>query len=258
MAQANLVILPKSVAYDFLVFCQRNPKPCPLLDVTDPGSARPVLTVKPDSDVDLRSDVPLYRVYRYGKLESEVRDLTELWQDDFVCFLLGCSFSFEEALLRGGVPVRHLDERRPDGSYKNVPMFKTNRPCVRSGMFSGPLVVSMRPMSPADAIRAVEITSRFPRVHGAPVHIGDPELLGIADINKPDFGDSVTVRPGEVPVFWACGVTPQAVALESKPPIMITHAPVRIAVQAVCVTILNDVFVPVSLAGLHVYHGREQ
>lgn len=214
--QANLVILPKRYAYDFLLFCVRNPKPCPLLEVTDTGSPVPRQTAP---EADLRTDLPKYRIYRKGVLEDEVTDISGYWSDDFVSFLLGCSFTFEKALLQSGIPIRHIDEGC------NVSMYRTHIPCHPAGMFKGPMVVSMRPMKSRDVIRAVQITSRFPSVHGAPVHIGHPEEIGIRDLTQPDFGDPVTVYEGEVPVFWACGVTPQAVAMASKPDLMITHAP---------------------------------
>lgn len=214
--QANLVILPRDLAYDFLLFTHRNPKPCPLLEVTDAGSPEPT-RVAPGAD--LRTDLPKYRVYRHGVLAEQVTDLLPLWRDDLVAFLLGCSFTFEAALLKAEVPVRHLEEGR------NVPMYITNLPCAPAGLFAGPLVVSMRPIPPEKVARAAAVTARFPAVHGAPIHVGAPEALGIRDLGRPDFGDPVTVRPGEVPVFWACGVTPQAVAMAVKPPLMITHAP---------------------------------
>lgn len=215
-AQANLVLLPKDWAFDFLRFCQANPKPCPLLEVTDPGD--PVLKHAAPG-ADLRSDLPRYRVYRHGELCNEIADITEFWQEDLVGFLIGCSFSFEGALLDANVPVRHIE------LGKNVPMFRTNIACRTAGRFHGPLVVSMRPMSPAQAIAATLITGRYTAVHGAPVHLGDPSQIGIANVMKPDYGDAVPIAPGEIPVFWACGVTPQAAALASKPPLMITHAP---------------------------------
>lgn len=215
-AQANLVILPESWAFDFLRFCQANPKPCPLLEVTDPGD--PLLRHAAPG-ADLRTDLPRYRVYREGMLADELTDISKLWQPDFVGFLIGCSFSFEAALLDADIPVRHIAEGR------NVPMYRTNIACRSAGRFHGPLVVSMRPMTPAQAIAATLITGRYTAVHGAPVHFGDPNAIGIADLAQPDYGDAVTVAPGEVPVFWACGVTPQAAALASKPPILIAHAP---------------------------------
>lgn len=215
-AQANLVILKKEHAFDFLLFCQRNPKPCPLLDVTEPGSFHPSKIAK---DADIRKDIPKYRIYKDGVYTEEVTDITEYWENDMVGFLLGCSFTFETPMLENGIPIRHIEENC------NVPMYKTNIQCEKAGMFEGPTVVSMRPMTPEDAIRAIQITTNLPGVHGAPIHIGDPSQIGIQDISKPDFGDAVTIKEGEVPVFWACGVTPQAVAMESKPSIMITHAP---------------------------------
>lgn len=214
--QANLVVVPRELAFDFLLFCQRNPKPCPLLDVTEPGSPEPRL-VAPGAD--LRSDLPCYRVYRDGQLIDEPADLKRWWRDDLVAFVIGCSFTFENALLQAGLPLRHIE------MGCNVPMYRTNRACTSAGVFHGPMVVSMRPMTPAQAIDATQISGRFPRAHGAPVHFGDPAALGIRDLARPDFGDAVEVHPGEVPVFWACGVTPQAVAMEAKPPFLITHKP---------------------------------
>lgn len=215
-AQANLVILPADWAAEFLLFCQRNPKPCPLLEVTEPGVFAPSSVA---TDADLRTDLPRYRVWKNGELIDEPTDIIDLWRDDFVAFVIGCSFTFEAALIAAGVGVRHIE------LGVNVPMFKTNVPCRSAGRFHGPLVVSMRPMSPANAIRAVQITSRYPAVHGAPVHIGFPEQIGITDLAQPDFGDAVPIEPGELPVFWACGVTPQAVLMAAKPPYVITHSP---------------------------------
>lgn len=214
--QGNLVVLPKNLAFEFLLFCQRNPKPCPILDVTDPGSGVPSF-VAPDAD--LRTDIPKYRVYRNGECKDETTDITHLWDENMVGFLLGCSFTFEQALLKNNIPVRHIEENC------NVPMFKTNIPCTKAGRFEGPMVVSMRPIPEKDIDQAVRVTSPFKNAHGAPIHIGDPKQIGIQDINKPDFGDNVTIQVGEVPVFWACGVTPQAVAMQIKPELMITHAP---------------------------------
>lgn len=185
-AQANLMIVHRDLAYDFLLFCQRNPKPCPLLDVTDPGRTEPLRTAP---GADIRTDFPKYRIYRHGNLEQEVSDITRFWEDDMVGFLIGCSFSFEGALLANDVPVRHTE----DGH--NVPMYRTNIPCQSAGSLSGPMVVSMRPMPADKVVRAVQVTSRFPAVHGAPVHIGDPLQIGIQDLNKPDFGEpSSSVR----------------------------------------------------------------
>lgn len=215
-AQANLAILPKDLAFDFLLFTQRNKKPCPVLDVTEAGSPVPRLTAP---GADIRTDIPRYRIYRKGELTDEVTDISSFWRDDLVAFLLGCSFSFEAPMIEAGLEVRHITD------HHNVPMYKTNIECVPAGVFHGPMVVSMRPMKPADAIRAVQISTRMPFVHGAPIHIGDPEAIGIHDIDKPDFGEPSEIRPGEVPVFWACGVTPQAVAMAVKPEFMITHAP---------------------------------
>ncbi|MBR8827592.1 MAG: putative hydro-lyase [Gomphosphaeria aponina SAG 52.96 = DSM 107014] len=214
--QANLVILPKDLAFDFVLFCLRNPKPCPILYVTDMGKSEPGMFAP---GADLRTDLPRYCVFRHGELLEELTDISTYWRDDFVCFLIGCSFTFEGAMLRAGVPVRQIEEQ------KNVPMYRTNIQCVSAGPFSGPLVVSMRPVSPSDAIRAVEITSRYPRVHGAPIHLGDPAPLGIQDLNRPDYGDAVTINDGEIPVFWACGVTTQAALLAARPELAITHAP---------------------------------
>jgi uncharacterized protein YcsI (UPF0317 family) len=214
--QANLVVVPRDLAFDFLLFCQRNPKPCPLLDVTEAGCPEPKLTAP---GADLRTDLPRYRIYRDGDLVEEPADILSWWREDLVAFLLGCSFTFENALLQAGVPVRHIE------AGCNVPMYRTNRPCRSAGVFHGPMVVSMRPLTPELAIKAVQICGRFPRAHGTPVHLGDPVALGIADLDRPDFGDPVDVRPGEVPVFWACGVTPQAVAREVRPPLLITHKP---------------------------------
>ncbi len=214
--QANLAILPADLAGDFLRFCQRNPRPCPLLAVSEPGDPfLPTLGL----DVDIRSDVTRYRVWQAGEMIDEPLDIAHLWRDDLVSFLIGCSFSFEEALVADGIDVRHISQ----GS--NVPMYRTNIATVAAGPFQGPMVVSMRPMLAADAIRAVQITSRFPSVHGAPVHLGDPALIGIRDIDRPDYGDPVQIRPGEIPVFWACGVTPQSVVASTRPQFCITHAP---------------------------------
>src|SRR5262245_6668337 len=214
--QANLVIVPRELAFDFLLFCQRNPKPCPLLDVTEPGSAEPQL-VAPGAD--LRGDLPGYRVYQGGELVDEPNHLGSWWRDDLVCFLLGCSFTFENALLQAGVPLRHVE------AGCNVPMYRTGIACRPAGLFRGPMVVSMRPMTPAQAVTATRVCARFPRAHGVPVHFGDPEAIGVLDLARPDFGDPVEVPAGEVPVFWACGVTPQAVAMEARPPLLITHKP---------------------------------
>jgi uncharacterized protein YcsI (UPF0317 family) len=215
-AQGNLAILPRDYADEFLRFCRLNPKACPVIGMGEPGApAVPEL----GEDIDLRSDVPGYCVFRDGELVEEVADLHALWRDDLVGFVLGCSLSFEAALLDARVPVRHIENDHP------VPMYNTsiaNRP---AGRFGGNMVVSMRPMSTAQAIRAIQVTSRFPAVHGAPVHFGDPAAIGIADIDRPDYGMPVEIRPGEVPVFWACGVTPQQAIRVARPPLAITHKP---------------------------------
>lgn len=214
--QANLAVVPRDLAYDFLLFCQRNPQPCPLLEVLDPGDPEP-RDLAPGADI--RCDIPRYRIYRHGEMVAEVDDVRAYWQHDLVGFLLGCSFTFEHPLMEAGMRMRHIE------LGVNVPMFITNRPCKNAGVFHGPLVVSMRPLPAAEVIRAVQITSRFPAVHGAPIHVGDPAVLGIRDLQQPDFGDAVPVEPGEVPVFWACGVTPQAVMMQAKPVFAFTHAP---------------------------------
>src|SRR5438067_1581165 len=191
---ANLVAVPRDLAFDFLLFCQRNPKPCPLLEVTEPGDPEP-RGVAPGAD--LRTDVPAYRIYRRGELIDEPADVTRYWRDDLVAFLIGCSFTFENALLRSGVPVRHVEQGC------NVPMYRTNIPCRSARAFHGPMVVSMRPLTPALAVTATRICARFSRAHGTPVHFGDPAAIGIADVGRPDFGDPVEIRRGEVPVSWA-------------------------------------------------------
>lgn len=214
--QANLVILPAAEATDFLRFCMRNPKPCPVLDVSEPGRrTMPRLGV----DLDVARDLPAYRIWRDGNLVEEAQDIEALWRSDLVTFALGCSFSFEEALVADGLTVRHVEAGR------NVPMYRTSLACEPAGPFAGPLVVSMRPFRPADAVRAIQITSRYPAVHGAPVHLGRPDLIGIADLDAPDYGDAVAVADDEIPVFWACGVTPQAVIAAARTPFAITHAP---------------------------------
>jgi uncharacterized protein YcsI (UPF0317 family) len=216
LVQGNLVILPQALAANFLLFCQRNPKPCPLLAMGDAG--HPMLPALGD-DIDVRTDLPRYRVWRQGELVDEPTDIRALWRDDLVPFVIGCSFSFEWALLADGLPLRHVAQGR------NVAMYRTNIATAPAGPFHGPLVVSMRPMKAAHAIRAVQITSRFPAVHGAPVHLGDPTLIGINDLSRPDYGDAVELLPDELPVFWACGVTPQAAIAAARPDFCITHAP---------------------------------
>ena len=214
--QGNLAIVPEDLAASFHRFCQLNPKPCPIIGMSDVGDPRiPALGI----DLDIRTDVPRYRVWRDGQLSEEPTDIMAHWRDDIVAFVIGCSFSFEEALIADGLKIRHIEEKR------NVPMYRTNIPCASAGPFEGPMVVSMRPFKPKEAIRAIQITTRFPAVHGAPVHIDKPELIGIKDIAKPDYGDAVSIQPDEMPVFWACGVTPQSVILQSRPAFAITHAP---------------------------------
>ncbi len=215
-AQANLCILPKKYAYDFLLFASRNPTSCPILEVLDEGSR---YTRYMADHADIATDIPKYRIYQNGVLIEEVTDISAYWQDDFVSFLIGCSFSFEGELLDAEVPIRHIEQGR------NVPMFLTNIPCEPAGIFHGNMVVSMRPIPYGQVVRAVTATAAMPKVHGAPVHIGDPALIGIADITKPDFGDSVEIHEGDVPVFWPCGVTPQAAIMAAKPELAITHAP---------------------------------
>jgi uncharacterized protein YcsI (UPF0317 family) len=214
--QGNIVILPEAQANDFLRYCQRNPKPCPLLAVGEPGQAN-LSTL--GHDIDICTDVPRYRVWRDGLLVDEPTDISNLWRKDLVTFVLGCSFSFEQALTEAGLPMRHIQQNL------NVAMYRSNIATETAGVFSGPMVVSMRPFKAADAIRAIQITSRFPDVHGAPVHIGNPELIGIADLSKPDYGDAVDVMADEIPVFWACGVTPQAAISLARLDLCITHAP---------------------------------
>lgn len=214
--QGNLVILPAAWAGEFLDYCRANPKPCPLLAVTEPGeTAMPTL----GEGIDIRTDVPRYRVWRHGELVDEPTDIRALWRDDLVSFVIGCSFSFEQALADEGVPLRHVAQGR------NVAMYRTSIATAPAGRFAGPMVVSMRPLRAEDAQRAAEITARYPRVHGAPVHIGDPAAIGIADIQRPEYGDAVEIRADEVPVFWACGVTPQAALAAARPEFCITHAP---------------------------------
>ncbi len=214
--QGNLAILPEQYAGAFHRFCQLNPKPCPIIGMSDAGS--PYISAL-GADLDIRTDVPRYRVWRDGEMVEEPTDLLAHWRDDLVTFVLGCSFSFEEALMAEGMELRHI------ARGCNVPMFRTSIETHAAGPFHGPMVVSMRPLRPADAIRAVQITTRFPAVHGAPVHIGKPELIGIKDVMQPDYGDAVEVRADELPVFWACGVTPQSVIATAKPEFCITHYP---------------------------------
>jgi len=214
--QCNIVILPAELANDFLRFCQLNPKPCPLIATSNsPGD----FSLPPLGDVDIRTDVPSYRVFRDGEFVEERADISELWREDLVTFALGCSFSFEEALLADGLEVRNVKQK------VNVPMYRTSIDCKPAGPFAGKMVVSMRPFRAADAIRAIQICTRFPAVHGAPVHLGDPGQIGIADLARPDYGDAVSVAEGELPVFWACGVTPQVALERARPAFAVTHSP---------------------------------
>lgn len=215
-AQANLVILPQKYAEDFKLFAEYNPKPCPILEITEPGSC---IAKRTADSANIATDIPKYFIYKNGVKVDEVTNAEKYFGDDFVCFLIGCSFSFEEALIREGIDVRHIT------MGLNVPMYKTNIPCKPAGIFNGPYVVSMRPIKKEDVQKVYDITGKFPHVHGAPIHFGNPEEIGIKDINKTDYGDAVEIKEGEVPVFWACGVTPQAAIENAKPEIVITHAP---------------------------------
>ncbi len=215
-AQANLVILPKDIAYDFLLFTQRNPKSCPILEVSDVGNK---MLNYLGEDIDITKDIPKYRVYEDGVLTGEYTDISDLWRDDFVSFLIGCSFSFESEMIEDNIPIRHIEENC------NVPMYITNINCTPAGIFNGNMVVSMRPIPYEKIVRSVLVSGAIPKVHGAPIHIGDPSIIGIKDMDKPDFGDSVNIKENEVPVFWPCGVTPQAVVMNVKPKIVITHSP---------------------------------
>ncbi|MCX5260439.1 putative hydro-lyase [Streptomyces canus] len=213
--QVNLISVPADWAYDMLLFCQRNPKPCPVLDVTDAGDWTTVLA----DGADLRTDLPRYRVWENGELVDEPTDVRAHWRDDLVSFLIGCSFTFEWALSEAGVPIRHIEQGR------NVPMYVTSRQCRPAGRLHGPMVVSMRPVPPQHLAAALRESSLLPAVHGSPVHCGDPSALGIDDLDRPDFGDPVHAEPDDIPVFWACGVTPQAAVMASRPPFALTHAP---------------------------------
>ncbi len=214
--QCNLAILPERFALDFLRFCQRNPKPCPLVGIGDSGDPRlPTL----GHDIDIRSDVSKYRVFRNGKFSEELTDVSEHWSDDLVTVALGCSFTFENALLRASIPVRHVE------NGTNVPMYRSNIGLVPAGRFGGQMVVTMRPIPENRVEQAREISSRYPQAHGAPIAVGDPGQIGITNLSRPDWGETVEVKPGEVPVYWACGVTPQNVLLDAELPVCITHSP---------------------------------
>jgi len=214
--QANVVILPAAHAQDFLLFCMNNPKPCPLIGLSRPGETG---IASLGADIDIRKDIPRYRIYHDGSLAQHVNDITQLWSSDLVTFVLGCSFTFEEALIRAGFGVRHIEQGR------NVPMFKTNIQTIPGGIFSGPLVVTMRPYASDQIPDIFDLCAKYPHAHGTPVFWGDPKQIGIKDLNSPDYGDPVDVHAGEVPVFWACGVTPQAAIEAAKPAFCITHAP---------------------------------
>lgn len=215
-AQANLVILPKKIAYDFLLFTQRNQKSCPVLEVLDEGCR---FSKKAAPGANIARELPRYRVYRKGILEGEYTNIERFWRDDLVSFLIGCSFSFESELIEEGIEIRHNTE------HCNVPMYITNIDCEPAGCFSGKMVVSMRPIPYNQLVKAVTVTAQLPKVHGSPIHVGNPKIIGIEDLQKPDFGDAVTIKDGEVPVFWCCGVTPQSVVMNSRPEFVITHAP---------------------------------
>lgn len=214
--QANLVILPKAWAFDFLLFCQRNPLACPVLEVTNTGQPCPTALAP---DADLRTDLPLYRIFRKGALIEEVTDIRQYWRKDFVSFLLGCSTTFEAALLKAGIQLDHIEK-----GY-NPPVYISNQPCDPAGKFKGPLVVSMFPIASEKVAQVVRISSRYPKAHGAPVHIGNPQAIGISDLSQPDFGELRAIGEDQIPVFWACGVTPQVVARQARPALMVTHAP---------------------------------
>ena len=215
-AQANLIVLPKEQAYDFLLFAQRNPKPCPLLEVTEVGAREATICA---TDCDIAPDFPKYRIYRHGELVEETADVAAYWRDDFVSFVIGCSFSFESELVEAGIEMRHNTMGR------NVSMYLTGIDCMPAGSMGGKMVMSMRPIPHDQVVKAVQISGAIPKVHGAPMHIGDPAAIGVRDIAHPEFGDPVDIREGEVPVFWACGVTPQSIVMNSKPEFAITHAP---------------------------------
>ncbi|MCI1208973.1 MAG: putative hydro-lyase [Treponema sp.] len=215
-AQANLVVLPREYAYDFLLFCQRNPQSCPLLEVSDAGSR---LLTETAPGADIATDIPSYRVWKKGELSGEYTAVSSFWREDLVSFIIGCSFSFESELIDAGIDVRNISMNC------NVPMYMTDIDCHPAGLFSGKMVVSMRPIPYNRVADAVKVTARMPRVHGAPIHIGDPGLIGIRNLSEPDFGDAVPVYDGEVPVFWCCGVTPQSVVMNVKPSFCITHSP---------------------------------
>ena len=214
--QANMAIVPKRYAFDFMLFCQRNPKPCPVIDVTDPGDPEARFAA-PGSDV--RVDLPGYRVFRDGELVAEVSEITGYWRSDSVAFLLGCSNSMDDVLLEARIPQRHLESE--DG---RISVYTSDIMCAPAGIFRGPVVVTMRPIPQDRLVDAISITARYPMAHGAPVHVGDPRAIGIDDLSRVGWGKYNELRHDDVPVFWACGVTPQAVAAKARIPEMITHA----------------------------------
>ncbi|OEU94831.1 putative hydro-lyase [Streptomyces oceani] len=218
-AQANLLAVPREQAFDLMLFAQRNPKACPLLDVFDPGA-----TGSGRFRGDITTDVPAYRVYEHGELVAEETDVSGRWREDLVAFLFGCSFSFERALTEAGIEMRHT------AAGTTVPMYRTSLACESAGAFSSSMVVSMRGVPPHRVPDTVRVCARYPAVHGAPVHIGDPSVIGITDLETPDWGDTPALRAGDVPVFWACGVTPQAMVMESRPEFALAHAPGRMAI----------------------------
>lgn len=229
-AQANLVILPGDYAADFKAFAEKNPFPCPVLEIVSGTPA----TKDMATDGNIVTDIPEYFIYRDGVMVERCNDASKYWEDGFVGFLIGCSFSFEEALMKAGIEVRHI------ATGRNVPMYKTNIMCEEAGPFKGPMVCSMRPMTPENAQKAYDITKQYPNVHGAPVHMGDPAVIGVADIMKPDYGEAVEIYEGEIPVFWPCGVTPQAAIENAKPPIVITHSPGHMFITDILNIDLND------------------
>ena len=236
--QANLAIMPEAYALDFMRYCQRNPKPCPLTGVSDTGNPM-MFTMGPD--IDIRTDVPAYNVYRDGRLDGSVNDISDIWQDDFVVFALGCSFTFEHALEEAGIPLWHIQ------NDKTVPMFRSNIETVSAGRFSGKMVVSMRAIPEERVDEAIEISRRFPLAHGGPVHWGDPARIGIGRVSAPDWGDPAPVPHGYVPVFWACGVTPQVALEAARLPVCITHKPGHMLIT----DIAEDAEVPVLPASPH-------
>lgn len=217
--QANLAILPIELAGDFEAFCRQNPQPCPLVGMTETGDP----AWQKLGAIDLRSDVPSYNIYRDGKLVETVTDISSFWRDDLVGFALGCSFTFENALIGAGIPLAHID------ADTTVPMYRTNIATKAAGPFGGGMVVSLRYVDPEKVDLASQTTARFPWAHGAPVHVGDPAAIGISDVTSPDWGDPPVHQKG-IPMFWACGVTPQNALATARPPLCITHTPGRMLI----------------------------